>query len=77
MSVISYDVPVCPLCGSPAVLIDYDDSDMGKIYTVICTNIEHCGLGSGLQKTTEIALNAWNDKKEYAEKIKRERAEKA
>lgn len=78
MSVVSRDVPACPLCGSPAVLVDSDDElDGGIVYTVLCTNPEHCGLGSGFHKTITSALNTWERRKEYAENVKRERREKA
>lgn len=77
MSVVSRDVPACPLCGSPAVLIDCNDPELGKTYTVICTNVEHCGLGSGIHTSDKVALEKWEERKEYAEMVKNERRERA
>ena len=76
MSVISRDVPKCPLCGSEAVLVDCL-SDGEKLYTVLCTNPEHCGLASGFHHSDTLALEAWEKRKAYAERVKAERRERA
>lgn len=76
MSVVSRDVPNCPICNSPAVLVDAP-SDGGLIYTVICLNIERCGLGSGFFNSPDEALRAWDNQKSYAQKVLSERRDKA
>lgn len=76
MAVISRDVPKCPLCGAPAVLVDCD-FEGEKLYTVMCTNPEQCGLGSGFHHSDKSALEAWEKRKDYAEKVKAERRERA
>lgn len=76
MAVISRDVPKCPLCGSPAVLVDCV-SEGERLFTVICTNVQHCGLGSGFHKYDKSALEHWANRFDYAERIKAERRERA
>ena len=76
MAVISRDVPKCPLCGAPAVLVDCV-SEGETVYTVICTNVEHCGLGSGFQRSDKSALEHWANQTKYAERVKAERRERA
>lgn len=76
MSVISRDVPACPVCGSPAVLLDADDNGTCK-YFVYCLNAERCGLTSGMCATPDDALVAWADQKSYAERVRAEKRNRA
>lgn len=76
MSVVSRDVTPCPLCGSPAVLVDCD-TPKGKVYTVICLDVQRCGLGSGFCNTKDDALKGWKGQIEYAELVKGERRDRA
>lgn len=76
MSVITRNVPRCPVCGSEAALID-SVTDGVKLYTVICINVEHCGLGSGFCRTESEALENWDKQREYADTVRAERRDKA
>lgn len=76
MSVVSRDVANCPVCGSPAVLVDSEDEGFGKLYTVICLNVHQCGLGSGFHKDPRDAIKAWKNQKHYAERMRVERHER-
>ena len=76
MSILSRDVRPCPLCGSPAVLMDAD-THIGHVYTVICLNVEHCGLGSGFCNTASDAIQKWENQKEYAASVKAEIRDRA
>lgn len=76
MSVVSRNVPKCLLCGSDAVLLDTDVNGAKK-YLIYCLNVEHCGLGTTFCNSPEDALKAWEMKKDYADKVRSERRERA
>ena len=77
MSVVSRDCPKCPLCGSKAVMIDYEDENHNTAYTVICLNVERCGMSSGICHSQTEALQKWAEQKDYAERVKAERRTRA
>lgn len=76
MSVVSRDVPSCPVCGSPAVLLDADDNGILK-YFVYCLNTERCGLTSGMCVTPEEALKKWDKQKSYADFVHSDKKDRA
>lgn len=78
MSVVSRDVHKCWLCNSEAVLVDMEDELTGaKRYRVLCTSPEFCGLATRSYATVEGALEAWENQKGYAERVKQERRDRA
>lgn len=76
MSLLTTEVRRCPVCGSTAALIDAD-TDEGHVYTVICLNVQHCGLGSGFCKSASEAIRKWENQLEYAKMVKAEIRDKA
>lgn len=76
MSVISRDVPNCPLCGYPAVMLDVNDDGVTK-YFVYCLNFEKCGLATVPLEDTLTALKRWEEMKDYANEILREKQDNA